>query len=279
MLRQKDLADVLSVAQTTIANYEQGTRFPDEDTLSRLADFFGVTMDFLLGRDEPGGIRTRPESPDTVTDAVRGYVSALLSGRPGGAEEIIERYSADHPALADIYLGLLQPAMRLTGEMWETGVIDVWQEHMISEFTLSLMAKLCGERIAGETAGVFVGFSVSGERHVIGIRMITDLLAANGWKTFFLGTDLPAESVVGVLESTSAGVIGISATLPSHVNSVEILIRAIRSKRTLRRVRVMVGGLAFAGQPGLWERIGADGYARDAAEAVEVAAKLAGTVP
>ena len=43
---------MLGLAQTTIANYEQGKRFPDEETLLKIADFFNVSMDYLFGRSE-----------------------------------------------------------------------------------------------------------------------------------------------------------------------------------------------------------------------------------
>lgn len=49
-LTQADLAKVLNVSRTTIANYENGNRSPSMDLLLQLADFFQVTTDFLLGR-------------------------------------------------------------------------------------------------------------------------------------------------------------------------------------------------------------------------------------
>ena len=55
-LRQRDLAQLLNVSNGTIGNWESGTRIPDTDTLSRIADFFHVTVDYLLGRtDDPEG--------------------------------------------------------------------------------------------------------------------------------------------------------------------------------------------------------------------------------
>lgn len=50
-LLQKDIADYLGVNRTTYVKYETGASQPDNDTLSRLADFFGVSVDYLLGRE------------------------------------------------------------------------------------------------------------------------------------------------------------------------------------------------------------------------------------
>ena len=49
-LTQQELASVLKVSASTIGMYEQGRRSPDTDTLNRLAEHFGVSVDWLLGR-------------------------------------------------------------------------------------------------------------------------------------------------------------------------------------------------------------------------------------
>lgn len=51
-LYQKDLADKLNLGRATVGGYEQGTRFPDKETLNQLADFFDVSVDYLLGRTD-----------------------------------------------------------------------------------------------------------------------------------------------------------------------------------------------------------------------------------
>lgn len=52
-LSQYDLADRLQMTRGQIANYEQGKREPDFETLSRLSDFFEVSTDYLINGQEP----------------------------------------------------------------------------------------------------------------------------------------------------------------------------------------------------------------------------------
>ena len=51
-LSQTELSRILGVAQNTLSQYELGKREPDLDTIHKLADYFEVTTDYLLGRSE-----------------------------------------------------------------------------------------------------------------------------------------------------------------------------------------------------------------------------------
>lgn len=48
--RQKDLADFLQISASAVSHYESGKNLPDAFTLVKLADFFGVSIDYMLGR-------------------------------------------------------------------------------------------------------------------------------------------------------------------------------------------------------------------------------------
>lgn len=78
-LGQKELAVLLNMSISTVSNYENNVHSPDLTTLSKLASFFGVTTDYLLGRT---GFRCPPEAlreyitPDYT---VNGLVNTLLS--------------------------------------------------------------------------------------------------------------------------------------------------------------------------------------------------------
>ena len=64
-LSQYELADRLGYSRGQIANYEQGKREPDYETLQKIADFFDVTTDYLLGRTD---IRTLNEEDDSLAE-------------------------------------------------------------------------------------------------------------------------------------------------------------------------------------------------------------------
>ncbi len=49
-MTQKEFADIFSVSESTIAHYEQGITIPNADMLCKFADYFNVTVDYLLGR-------------------------------------------------------------------------------------------------------------------------------------------------------------------------------------------------------------------------------------
>ena len=51
-LTQTELANIIGTKKTTISNYETGYSSPDYETLIKLADFFEVSTDYLLGRKE-----------------------------------------------------------------------------------------------------------------------------------------------------------------------------------------------------------------------------------
>lgn len=68
-MSQKELGDFLSVHKTTISHWEnkdKSQRFPDEDILNKLADFFNCTMDYLMGR-------TNLKNTQIITKEINGH--------------------------------------------------------------------------------------------------------------------------------------------------------------------------------------------------------------
>ena len=78
-IKIKDLAPKLCLSASTLSNYTQGIREPDYDTLRRIADYFGVSIDYLLGHKSP------------VTDDERQLLALFRSFTPSQRRLLLEQ--------------------------------------------------------------------------------------------------------------------------------------------------------------------------------------------
>lgn len=77
-LRQIDVARATGIDQKTLSNYETGKTNPDSDAILRLADFFRVSADYLLGRKSaPDNIETSLRIIETELNRIRNELKKL----------------------------------------------------------------------------------------------------------------------------------------------------------------------------------------------------------
>jgi methanogenic corrinoid protein MtbC1/DNA-binding Xre family transcriptional regulator len=285
-LRQKDLAQELGLAQTTIANYEQKNRFPDERILGRIADYFDVSLDYLLGRAEASmqpwqAVKQEEEGQQPPSSPLSGlalrYLEELLGGRREQAGKAVRQAYESGKSLREIYQEVFEPSLKELGRLWAEGKVDVAREHFFSESTLTFMSQLLARAEPGAKRSKgrsCLCLSVCRESHLIGVRMVADLLELDGWNSQFLGGDVCTQHILRALAETHVELLAVSVTLPEHLGYAAELIRALRSSIPVQKVKVLVGGQAFHRDRNLWRAIGGDGTAADAAEAVRAANRL-----
>ena len=87
-LTQSDLAEVLGISRQAYSNYEAGKRQPDNETMLKLAEYFNVSVDYLLGRDDKPVSAPRRKG---VRIPVYGEVAA------GVPIETIENFDSENP--------------------------------------------------------------------------------------------------------------------------------------------------------------------------------------
>ena len=287
-LRQKDLAAALGLAQTTIANYEQKLRFPDEPTLVKIADHFAVSLDHLMGHDNGAAGRVGGDegSSGTVDAAAEGklsdlaqeYLRVLLAKGRQPAWELIREAHAGGTGIRTLYVEVCAPMLREAGRRWASGELSVGDEHLASEATLQVMARLRalqGPGVVAQEARRCVVLAVGGETHLIGARMVGDFLEMAGWEVRFPGGNLSLHHAREVLLDRPPDILAISITIAQHLNAAEDLIRMARAEKGLKGMKILVGGQAFAGRPDAWKDMGADALAQNAEDAVDAAARLA----
>lgn len=122
------------------------------------------------------------------------------------------------------------------------------------------------------TAGKVVIGTVQGDLHDIGKKLVAMMLEGSGFEVIDLGTDVPPERFVEVVEESGAQLVGLSALLTTTLPAMEATVGVLREAELPMQVKVMIGGApvtsAFA------QDIRADGYAPDAYSAVALARRL-----
>ena len=269
-----------------------GLNFPDEVLVTTLEctrdvlqealseEMAGVTSEYLeaalrhLAR-APSRLSTFFDPGSVLYGLAQGYLEALLRAERHAASRLILGAVEGGVSVRDIYLHVFQPAQHEIGRLWQMNEISVAQEHYCTAATQLIMSQLYPHIFATERAGrQLVAACVGGELHEIGIRMVADFFEMEGWDTYYLGANAPAEAILEAVEERQADVLGLSATMTFHVHLVTKLIDQVRRSDAGARVKILVGGYPFNTAPELWRRVGADGCARDAQEAVAVASQL-----
>ena len=79
-LLKKEMADILDIHESTYGKYELGHREPDIKTIATLADFFNVTMDYLLGKSEDSRPPESIELSNKLKEEMKGIEFAFADG-------------------------------------------------------------------------------------------------------------------------------------------------------------------------------------------------------
>jgi 5-methyltetrahydrofolate--homocysteine methyltransferase len=164
--------------------------------------------------------------------------------------------------------------MNIVGERFKNG------EFFIPEVLMSARSMHNGLTIvkpllsAGEerSRGTIVICTVKGDVHDIGKNLVAMMLEGAGFRIIDLGTDAAPEKVVAAVREHRPQILAMSSLLTTTLQRMPETIKALEAAGLRDGVKIMVGGApvtqAFA------ERAGADGFAPDAALAVELARKL-----
>jgi len=122
--------------------------------------------------------------------------------------------------------------------------------------------------------GKVVMGTAQGDIHDIGKSMVVSFLQANGFEVYDVGRDVEMQKFIDKAQEVDADIIGMSALLTTTMSGQKTLIEELKRAGLRDRFKVMVGGAPATQR---WaDRIGADAYGVDAADAAEKAKKLLG---
>jgi 5-methyltetrahydrofolate--homocysteine methyltransferase len=146
-------------------------------------------------------------------------------------------------------------------------------EVLISARAMKMAMEILEPKLAEagvEPVGTAMVGTVQGDLHDIGKNLVVMMLKGAGFKVTDVGVDVASDAFVEKAKECGAQVVGLSALLTTTMPAMEKTIQAIKDSGLA--VKTMIGGApvtqAYA------DKIGADGYAADAASAVDIAKEL-----
>lgn len=216
------------------------------------------------------------EEAGEYAQLARLYLDALLRVERDAATRMIIKAVEQGTSVKDIYIHVFEPAQHEVGRLWQRNKITVAEEHFCTAATQMIMSQLYPYIFQGgkRKEHRLVATCVEGEMHEIGVRMVADLLEMAGWDTYYLGANTPLKSILDTLKQLKPDLLAVSAAIHFNIPAVKELIETIHSTPNLPEVKILVGGRPFNLAPDLWKKVGADGCAVNAENAVELAEKL-----
>jgi 5-methyltetrahydrofolate--homocysteine methyltransferase len=201
--------------------------------------------------------------------------AAIIRGDAPAVNAGVKELLAANVTPGDLLTHAMIPAMMEVGELFEQGEVYV-PEMLISaramKAGLEVLKPLLASSGVEPLAKVALG-TVHGDIHDIGKNLVAMMMEGAGFEVVDLGVNVPPEKFVQAVRD-GAQVIGLSGLLTTTIPAMPVVIKALEEAGLRDKVKVVVGGApvtqAFA------EKIGADGFAPDASQAVKRVKELIG---
>ncbi len=252
VLSTRQVAQLLGVGEATVKRWADAGeidcfRTPGGHRKFRLRDvtFFVQKRQF----ETTGPLPTQlPPGADTMGEvAVSWFEKAALKGDPSLLVAQIAALRLRGPTLAEIFDGVVAPALQRIGTKWEKGQLSVAEEHVASQATADAIAR--SQPLAeppGEPnrpdRGVAVVAAVAGEQHDIGARMAACLLRARSFEVLAPLAQTPGRDLAELMMRARAVVTVLTSTMPENLAVVQEQVEMAASAAQHTGGLVLVGG-------------------------------------
>ena len=197
---------------------------------------------------------------------------AIIEGDKDRIVALIEEALSSAIKPMDISNNALIPGLEEVGRRFDKGVYFLPQVILSAETMQTAFGRLKRELRAGEfTAyGKVLMATVQGDIHDIGKNIVCTLLQNHGFEIIDLGKNVSAAKILEEALKSNVDIVGLSALMTTTMVEMEKVIKLFKTKEVV--IPIMVGGAVLTRKYA--DEIGADGYAKDAMEAVVVAKRL-----
>ena len=203
-------------------------------------------------------------------DYLDNIYEAILDGDMGIVPTNVQSAIDAGILVSDILTEGMIAAMEEVGRLFQEGEYFV-PEMLLAAHSMKAGLSVLQPHLANtgvEPIGKIILGSVDGDMHDIGKNLVAMMLEGAGFQIVDLGTDVSAAQFVEAVKE-GADILGLSALLTTTLPSMESTIRTIEAAGLREDVKIIVGGAPVTTDYA--HKIGADGYAKDASQAVKVA--------
>lgn len=200
---------------------------------------------------------------------------AVVKGKQNKIEELVKKTLKSGKAAQDIIDTSLIPAINHVGTLFDKQIYYLPQ--LISsaetmEKGIGVLEPVLEKSRSKESLATIVLATVEHDIHDIGKNLVALMLRNYGYNVIDLGKDIKAEVIVDVAIKEKADIIGLSALMTTTMMEMKNVTELAHKK--IPGCKVIIGGAVIT--QGFADEIGADGYSKDAQEAVVLVEKLLG---
>ncbi len=199
--------------------------------------------------------------------------NAVLKGNRNKIAAITREALAQGETPEALLHQVLLPAINEVGELFDKGKYFLPQLIGSAEAmknAIEVLEPLLLRESGGADMPVVVIATVEGDIHDIGKNLVALMLKNYGFRVIDLGKDVPKEEIVRAARENHARIIALSALMTTTMQRMREVVAYAKEEKV--SAKIMIGGAVITQDYA--DEIGADGYSRDAAEAVRVARRL-----
>ena len=211
-----------------------------------------------------------------MTDLLQQIAEKLYDGKNDAVATLTQQALDTGLTAAEILNGGLVAGMDRVGKDFKNGdlfVPEVLIAARAMHAGMDILRPLLAESDVPPAGKVVIG-TVAGDLHDIGKNLVVMMLEGGGFDVIDVGTDTHPDKFVAAIKAEKPDLVGMSALLTTTMPTMEKTIAALAEAGLRDSVKVMIGGAPVT--QSYADEIGADGYAPDAASAVDLARALVG---
>ena len=203
---------------------------------------------------------------------MKALAESIIKGDQNIAVELTKAALADGMEAESILNDGLMAGMEVIGARFKKNEVYI-PEVLISARAMKMATEVLEPELvkAGvEPKGRFLIGTVEGDLHDIGKNLVAMMLRGAGFEVVDAGIDVSPENFIKQAKATGIKLIGLSALLTTTMPAIERTVKALTEAGL--EANIVIGGAPIT--QSYADKINADGYAADAAEAVDVVKKL-----